>query len=354
RLHAHAVARDRALGDERVERVVHLVARVHRGRRAVELDEVEPVGAQVAARAVGPLAELREREVVRVLGLAAAHLRRHGDGVAGVVGEERADDLLAATVAVDVRGVEERHARLGRGLEDGERVLLAHVAPVGAELPGSQSDDRDETPRAPEHLSFHRSSSCCVGRVGRRTRAPSLTVGSGSRTLARRVPYVSVNTPAPSGTQVRIAHGEHAATITEVGAAVREYTVGGRPVSTPFREDEVAPAFNGAVLVPWPNRLRDGSYEVDGTTYQVPITEPGRGTALHGLACWQRWTVVEHEAARAALELHLPPSPGYPFDLVVRVTYSLDDAGLRVHVRTTNVGASTAPYGVGFHPWLSA
>src|SRR5690606_42136450 len=47
------------------------------------------------------------------------------------------------------------------------------------------------------------------------------------------------------------------------------------------------------------------SYEVDGTTYQVPITEPGRGTALHGLACWQRWTVVEHEAARAALELHL-------------------------------------------------
>nr|WP_277813353.1 hypothetical protein [Cellulosimicrobium sp. MM] len=36
------------------------------------------------------------------------------------------------------------------------------------------------------------------------------------------------------------------------------------------------------------------------------------------------------------------------------MTYSLDDAGLRVHVRTTNVGTATAPYGVGFHPWLSA
>jgi aldose 1-epimerase len=165
---------------------------------------------------------------------------------------------------------------------------------------------------------------------------------------------VSVNTHAPSGTQVRIAHGEHAATITEVGAAVREYTVGGRPVFTPFAEDEVAPAFNGAVLLPWPNRLRDGAYEVDGTTYQVPVSEPDRGTALHGLACWQRWVVVEHEASRATLELHLPPSPGYPFDLVARVTYSLDDAGLRVHVRTTNVGTATAPYGIGFHPWLSA
>ena len=165
---------------------------------------------------------------------------------------------------------------------------------------------------------------------------------------------MSVNTHAPSGAQVRIAHGDHAATITEVGAAVREYAVGGRPVFTPFGEDEVSPAFNGAVLLPWPNRLRDGQYTVDGTTYQVPISEPDRGTALHGLACWQRWTVVEHEAARATLELHLPPSPGYPFDLVARVTYSLDDAGLRVHVRTTNVGTATAPYGVGFHPWLSA
>ena len=165
---------------------------------------------------------------------------------------------------------------------------------------------------------------------------------------------MSVNTHAPSGTQVRIAHGEHAATITEVGAAVREYAVGGRPVFTPFAEDEVAPAFNGAVLLPWPNRLRDGAYEVDGTAYQVPVSEPDRGTALHGLACWQRWVVVEHAASAATLELHLPPSPGYPFDLATRVTYSLDDAGLRVHVRTTNVGAATAPYGIGFHPWLSA
>lgn len=165
---------------------------------------------------------------------------------------------------------------------------------------------------------------------------------------------MSVNTDAPSGTQVRIAHGEHAATITEVGAAVREYTVGGRPVFTSFAEDQVSPAFNGAVLLPWPNRLRDGAYTVDGTTYQVPVSEPARSTALHGLACWQRWVVVEQQDARATLELHLPPSPGYPFDLVARVTYSLDDAGLRVQVLTTNVGAATAPYGVGFHPWLSA
>ncbi|WP_322645539.1 aldose 1-epimerase family protein [Oerskovia flava] len=162
-----------------------------------------------------------------------------------------------------------------------------------------------------------------------------------------------MNTTAPSGTQLRIAHGAHRATITQVGAAVREYDVDGRPVFVPFREDQIAPAFNGSVLLPWPNRLRDGSYSYDGTDYQVPVSEPGRGTALHGLTCWQRWDVVEHTASIATLQIDLPPSPGYPFALRARATYVLDDGGLTVTVRTTNIGDRTAPYGVGFHPWLS-
>lgn len=168
---------------------------------------------------------------------------------------------------------------------------------------------------------------------------------------------MSVNTtqtiPAPSGTQHRISSGEQRATITEVGAMLREYTTGGRDVVVPFREDEHAPVFNGAVLVPWPNRLRDGLYTVDGTEQQLPISEPGRGTALHGLACWQRWRAVETADDAVTLELALPARKGWPFQLVTRATYALGPDGLRITVRTRNVGAGTAPYGVGFHPWLS-
>ena len=101
---------------------------------------------------------------------------------------------------------------------------------------------------------------------------------------------------APSGAQYRIRHGEHAATITEVGAALREYAVGGRDVVHPFAEDALPPAGNGAVLVPWPNRLRDGQYTYEGVDYQLPLNEPGRRTALHGLASWQRW--IGHRADR--------------------------------------------------------
>ncbi|WP_402466604.1 aldose 1-epimerase family protein [Isoptericola aurantiacus] len=159
---------------------------------------------------------------------------------------------------------------------------------------------------------------------------------------------------APSGTQHHIRAGEHAVTVTEVGAMVRQYTVAGRDVFVPFGVDEPAPVFNAAVLVPWPNRLRDGRYTADGAEHQLALSEPARSTALHGLGCWYRWTAVESTADSVTLELALPAQKGWPFQLTTRVRYAVDaDRGLEVRVRTTNVGTGTAPYGVGFHPWLS-
>lgn len=166
------------------------------------------------------------------------------------------------------------------------------------------------------------------------------------------IPATAAPAP-PSGAQHHLVHGDQRATVVEVGAMVREYSVGGRDVFVPFDLDEPAPVFNAAVLVPWPNRLRDGRYRADGATHQVAVSEPDRGTALHGLACWYRWEPVAVADDAVTLELALPAQKGWPFQLVTSVTYRLSDAGLGVEVRTRNVGTGTAPYGVGFHPWLS-
>lgn len=171
--------------------------------------------------------------------------------------------------------------------------------------------------------------------------------------VTTEIPPVAEARPHPSGDQFRISHGSHRATVTQVGAALREYSVDGRDVVVPFGADEISPVFNSAVLIPWPNRLRDGSYEYGGETHQLPVTEPARNTALHGLAAWERWSVREHSGSAVALELELVARPGYPFQLVAQIRYSLSDAGLGVTLDVTNVGASTAPYGCGFHPWLS-
>ncbi len=159
---------------------------------------------------------------------------------------------------------------------------------------------------------------------------------------------------APSGAQYRIAHGDQTATITQGSAAVREFRVAGRDVFQRFDEHEMAPAYHGAVLVPWPNRIAEGRYAFDGEEYQLPITEPERNAALHGLACWLPWTLDLHEPDRVALSLRILPSPGYPFQLDTTVEYRLDVDGLRVTTTSVNTGDRPCPYGLGFHPYVAA
>jgi aldose 1-epimerase len=185
---------------------------------------------------------------------------------------------------------------------------------------------------------------------------PSLPGSQVRRASLRKgqIESMAATPPMPSGAQYRIAHGDHVATIAEVGAAVRDYRVAGRAVFENCPVDQFSLAYDGAVLLPWPNRLDAGRYDFDGTSYQVPVTEPERQTALHGLSPYRPWTLVEQQASRAVLSLALLPSPGYPFFLDTTVVYVVNDHGLRVTTTSTNVGDHALPYGVGFHPWLSA
>lgn len=157
----------------------------------------------------------------------------------------------------------------------------------------------------------------------------------------------------PTGTQHTLTRGDAEAVVAAVGASLRTYTVGGVDVVLPFAETESAPAFSGAVLAPWPNRLTDGEYTFDGTAYEVPVTEHARRTALHGLVAYAAFTATEQSDERLVLEHTIVPTPGYPWSVHLAVTYTLDDDGLRVEVTATNLDDTAAPYGVGFHPWLS-
>ena len=159
---------------------------------------------------------------------------------------------------------------------------------------------------------------------------------------------------APSGQQFALAFGDQVATVVEVGAAVREFRVGERDVFQSFERSALSAGFHGAVLLPWPNRLADGRYEFDGEQHQVPISEPSRMTALHGLSPWRPWSLVAQDPNRVALSLALLPSPGYPFFLDTTVEYRLDQNGLEVRTTARNVGDRACPYAVGFHPWLSS
>ena len=138
-----------------------------------------------------------------------------------------------------------------------------------------------------------------------------------------------------------------------MGATLRSFTVDGRDVIDGFAVEERATDGRGQILAPWPNRLTDGSYRYGGRDCQAPLNEIGRHDAIHGLVRWLDWTLVEHTPASASLACALRPQPGYEWNLDLQVTYAVNDAGLSVTLQAVNADVEPAPFGAGFHPYLT-
>lgn len=157
----------------------------------------------------------------------------------------------------------------------------------------------------------------------------------------------------PSGEQWTIRHGEHEVVIAEVGGGLRTYTHGGQDVLAGYRADVRCPASRGQLLMPWPNRIRDGRYTFSGSQDQLALTEPERGNAIHGLVRWALWSVSHRSPDTLTACCRLRPQQGWDWSLDLWVTYVLGEQGLAVTPHARNVGTSPAPFGFGAHPYLS-
>lgn len=159
---------------------------------------------------------------------------------------------------------------------------------------------------------------------------------------------------APSGDQFEIAAGGYRAVVTESGAALRLLEHDRRSLLHGFAEGEMSPGARGQLLVPWPNRVRDGAYSFGGRDLQLPLTEPSRHNASHGLARWVAWSPEEQSAGSVSLGYRLMAQSGYPWTLDLHVLYDLSADGLTVTQTATNLSDQPAPYASGAHPYLSA
>jgi aldose 1-epimerase len=152
-----------------------------------------------------------------------------------------------------------------------------------------------------------------------------------------------------------LTDGDLTAVVTEVGGGLRVLRHGARDLVRPYAADQVRPRYAGVLLAPWPNRVADGAYDFDGESHQLPLTEPERGNALHGLVLWDRFEVREQTGSSVTLVDALVPRTGYPFEVEVTVTYVLQGSdGLRTTVSARNTGSRPAPWGIAAHPYLRA
>ena len=157
----------------------------------------------------------------------------------------------------------------------------------------------------------------------------------------------------PTGEQYEITHGAYRAVVTQSGAALRLLTHDGVDLVLGFPEDEIPHRCRGQMLMPWPNRIRDGRYTWNGVEEQLALTEPARDNAIHGLVRWATFAPVERTASSITLGHRLMAQNGYPGILDVSVTFALDDGGLTITQAATNIGSTSAPYASGSHPYLT-
>ena len=136
------------------------------------------------------------------------------------------------------------------------------------------------------------------------------------------------------------------------GGGLRELAVGEWQLLDGYPTGTVPAGRRGGVLLPWPNRLRDGRWRWRGADLQLDVVSAASPNAVHGLLSAQPWAVLGERPAGVTVGTVLQPRAGYPFRLAAAIDYDLGPGRLTVTVRVRNDGGEDAPFGVGMHPYL--
>lgn len=154
-------------------------------------------------------------------------------------------------------------------------------------------------------------------------------------------------------TETELRHGDWTAVTSSLGASLRGVTWRGEPVVTGYRGADAKQGGQGDVLIPFPGRVKGGTYEWDGVRHQLPLTDKDGPNAIHGFVRKVDWASVSGDANAVTYRLDFAGAEGYPFPLGIQLRYALGDDGLTVTGSVTNAGSVDAPVGMGFHPYFT-
>jgi aldose 1-epimerase len=148
--------------------------------------------------------------------------------------------------------------------------------------------------------------------------------------------------------------------IPEHGGSIVGWTRGGRhllrhpsPASVLLGQPG---AMGGFPLVPYCNRIAWRRFSWDGRAYELAANFGDHPHAIHGVGWQKPWHVEDISADAVTLSLRHDPigesASGWPFAFAALLTYRLMDSGLIVDIEATNLHPSSAPMGIGIHPYF--
>ena len=164
---ADPVARDLAALDQAIEALEDLRAVIGVGGRAMQLQQVQGVHLQVAQAAVDPVLQVGGAVAFHGLrGQPASGLGRDEGTIAPALAQHPGDQPLRVAIAVDIGGVDEIQPGIQRRMQRGHRFGIVHLAPGGADRPGSEADLADAAAAAAKGSGTHHRRCCSREAMG--------------------------------------------------------------------------------------------------------------------------------------------------------------------------------------------
>lgn len=101
-------------------------------------------------------------------------------------------------------------------------------------------------------------------------------------------------------------------------------------------------------LVPWSNRIGNGGFDTPHGWLALHANSANDPLPIHGSAWQQPWTVIEHSAQQACLQLDSTT----PFAYRAQLRFTLEDGQLSIALSVTHLDPRAAWHGLGLHPYL--
>lgn len=115
--------------------------------------------------------------------------------------------------------------------------------------------------------------------------------------------------------------------------------------------------FKSAFLFPFPNRICEGNYVFNQTKYELDCNETALNNALHGHIYDKPFSVKSIEATEniAIVALYYADdgkTKGFPFPYQTEIVYTFSPEKVAINFQVFNIGESSFPFGVGWHPYF--
>ncbi|WP_420573197.1 aldose 1-epimerase [Kordia sp.] len=161
---------------------------------------------------------------------------------------------------------------------------------------------------------------------------------------------------------IKISHTTHSAAASinlNEGGRLFDVKVNDSTIISEYENFPYQHSSASAILFPFANRIKDGTYTFEGKTYQIPCNEVEKNNAIHGLLYTRAFEIFDKsttaETATITLQYkHDGSSEGFPFPFNFFVTYVLTETALNVQLKVTNTGTKTFPFTIGWHPYFNS